>query len=483
MAVYFQDDEDFSKDEVTLDFDQIKSTIDRLMRLSLTVRNPASFEQFKIRAPELVDYFVASDLDHVQNKFPKLHEEVKERLGKALTHRRLFFRYREQHNSRLNAGMEDESHAIESRSGVTTEASWQPKDMSEAEGDFLSKDNISDISVTSYAPSSAESGELRVPRIPPEYVDGPFQCPYCWLHIVMEDRYHWKSVSVQEHIETVSLMKPYFRRHVFTDLRPYICLAESCSSHEREFQRRKDWFRHMLEHCRLYYCPFGCLDPLHTPTGVHCHVTQRHAAQASSESLETLSYSCSRIDHDRLKGHCPLCHEVDIQSSRHYQSHVANHLEQLALFVLPDTGGEDSEVDVDQPGIEDEMEQKHVDDEDDIDNRVDKSTTGSGLEQVHVIRRDGSDPPNTETKWYTMPYVPLEAMHVDLPGGVYKPRHRKEAPAPPVYIWKCVSQVPSPHDRRNPICPVLTCCKNYCGHGGENVASTLVCVNCGRSRV
>lgn len=164
------------------------------MRLSLTIRHPAPHEQFLGREPGLVDYFLASNVDHVRNKFPRLPEQVRTRLGKALTHRRLFFRYRESHDSRLNEGLDDESHAGESRSGVTTEASWIPKDKSDADGIHhdLIRDDISEISATSYAPSTAGTVDLRVPRIPSAYVDGPFQCPYCRLPVEIEDRYHWK---------------------------------------------------------------------------------------------------------------------------------------------------------------------------------------------------------------------------------------------------------------------------------------------------
>lgn len=169
------------------------------MRLSITIRNPAPHEQFKLRMPTLVSSFDASHTEHVLHKFPRLHPEVTERLGKALTYRRLFLQYREEHHERLRKGIEVEREDEKegSRGGVTTEASWLPKDNPEDDEPRprVWRDDISEQTGTSYAPSCVDDSELRIPRIPPEYVDGPFICPYCFLPVSIENRYQWKYVS------------------------------------------------------------------------------------------------------------------------------------------------------------------------------------------------------------------------------------------------------------------------------------------------
>lgn len=182
---------------------QLKNDVNCLMRLAVTIRNPAPHEQFKLRMPALVSSFDASHTQHVVHKFPRLQPEVTERLGKALTYRRLFLRYREDHHQRLKEGIENEREGDnqtdkeESRDGVTTEASWLPKDNPEDEEPRLPvwRDDMSEKTGTSYAPSCMGDSELRVPPIPPEYVDGPFLCPYCFLPILIENRYQWKYVS------------------------------------------------------------------------------------------------------------------------------------------------------------------------------------------------------------------------------------------------------------------------------------------------
>lgn len=169
------------------------------MRLAVTIRNPAPHEQFKLRMPALVSYLDASHTEHVLHKFPRLQPEVTERLGKALTYRRLFLRYREDHHERLKQGIGgkagDEKEG--SRGGVTTEASWLPKDNPEDNEPRprVWRDDISEQTGTSYAPSCVDNSELRIPRIPPEYVDGPFLCPYCFLPISIDNRYQWKYAS------------------------------------------------------------------------------------------------------------------------------------------------------------------------------------------------------------------------------------------------------------------------------------------------
>lgn len=181
------------KDEATLVLNQIQNTVHRLMRLSLTIRNPAPYEHFKTRELELVEPFLERDIEHVQNKFPRIHAKTRDRIGKALTDRRFYFRYRENHNSRLKAGLDDDSHASESRDG-TTEPSLLPKDRSNS-GEVWSSsrwDDMSELSATSYASSSTGTMGLRVPPVPREHIDGPFQCPYCFLPIEIRDRHHWK---------------------------------------------------------------------------------------------------------------------------------------------------------------------------------------------------------------------------------------------------------------------------------------------------
>lgn len=196
LGGYFEDDGP-EEDEFEQILFQIKNDVDCLMRLAITIRNPAPHEQFRSRRPELVSSFDTVYLEHVQQKFPQLQSDAAKKLSKALTYRNLFFRYREDHHERLNEGLEDEKQDTksQSRAGATTEATWLPED--ERQGGETGpraawRDDVSETTATSYAPTCADGSELRVPRIPPGYVDGPFLCPYCYIPITIENRYQWK---------------------------------------------------------------------------------------------------------------------------------------------------------------------------------------------------------------------------------------------------------------------------------------------------
>lgn len=196
LSDFFEDD-DPQLDAFQQILLQIKNVVDCLMRLAVTVRNPAPHEQFKSRMPALVSSFDAHHLEHVKHKFPRINSKTtEERLAKALTHRRVFFKYREEHHERLKEGIDDakEGDQAGSRGGVTTEASWLPEDKHHDSGSRrpVFRDDLSEMTATSYAPSFMDGTELRVPRVPSEYVDGPFICPYCYLPVVVENRHQWK---------------------------------------------------------------------------------------------------------------------------------------------------------------------------------------------------------------------------------------------------------------------------------------------------
>ncbi|KAI4276260.1 MAG: hypothetical protein L6R38_005709 [Xanthoria sp. 2 TBL-2021] len=85
---------------------------------------------------------------------------------------------------------------------------------------------------------------------------------------------------------------PSWHRHVFTDLRPYTCIFQPCRTPDKLYSSRRDWFGHI----------------------------------------------CST--HDTRGLLCPLC-KKSLGTVKQYERHVARHMEELALFVLPRAGDED----------------------------------------------------------------------------------------------------------------------------------------------
>lgn len=167
------------------------------MRLSVTFSNPAPYDQFKSRVG-VIEVSEQWDIQHVQEKFPNLEPVVSKRLGTALTQQRRYLKYREEHHSLLEEGLDSRNDHSSSRGRGTTIASSLPqelKDHCKAQSFTILEDCEDDhsvISATSYASSSMDPEELRVPPIPAEAVHGPFLCPYCHTLISIETGNDWK---------------------------------------------------------------------------------------------------------------------------------------------------------------------------------------------------------------------------------------------------------------------------------------------------
>ncbi|KAK3386875.1 hypothetical protein B0H63DRAFT_468525 [Podospora didyma] len=329
-----EDEDGSSESELSQLLEDIGGVVDCLLRLSVTISNPAPHDQFKSRAGvEAIAHYEPWDIQHVRNKFTDLEPRVTERLGISLTRRRKYFKYREEHNTRLREGLEieHETPVVVEVVGCerTTVASSLPQHLKDAESAAVPKvdaeepvafdfcDDQSEASGTSYAPSAANPGELRVPRIPEEYINGPFMCPFCYTMVSIDSRHAWK-------------------KHVFRDLRPYVCLDPDCTMPHEQYARRKQWARHMREeHWKTWTCSLGCSTEFDSAEKFQTHVQATHADDIATDNIRTLSNLSSHLDLSKAEGNCPLCPEFELKNSHQHESHVGNHLEQLALFALP----------------------------------------------------------------------------------------------------------------------------------------------------
>lgn len=101
----------------------------------------------------------------------------------------------------------------------------------------------------------------------------------------------------------------------------------------------------LQEHWRIWTCPFGCRLNFQSSNELRSHTIEAHPRQISIKRLEDLVSLSSKADLTRAQGKCSLCLTFDINNSRMYESHVGNHLEQLALFALPQAHGDEYEQD------------------------------------------------------------------------------------------------------------------------------------------
>jgi hypothetical protein len=94
-----------------------------LFRLSMAIRDPAPTSQSSRTITVDKSFFEQHDINHVQSKFPNCAEFLSERLGRAISGRRQYLSYREEHHKKLakhveKIGVED------SRTGKSVRLAW-----------------------------------------------------------------------------------------------------------------------------------------------------------------------------------------------------------------------------------------------------------------------------------------------------------------------------------------------------------------------
>ena len=137
-----------------------------------------------------------------------------------------------------------------------------------------------------------------------------------------------------------------FRKHVYNDLRPYLCTFEQCDL--KMFSSRQAWFSHELQYHRLDWCCQLCSRKYDIQGELEWHVRSCHAHNLTEAQIPALlnasqqpvdripANECSFCDDwgARLKETNPGLSELFVTPAQ-FRSHVASHMEQLALFAIP----------------------------------------------------------------------------------------------------------------------------------------------------
>ena len=264
--------------------ESVATIINCLFQMSMLVRKPAQHDMIMGSRRAEVAMFEPFDYNHVRDKYPRADESIVERLGVAVTRRRKYLKYRERHALKLKQGI---NKVIPERDGETVVegtvsllSDTIATDIKESNIRFDDGGSDSGVSQTSYAQTLLSGGDITIPK-PPKIAQGgsPFECPFCHFIITTKGTRSWN-------------------RHVFQDLQPYICLAITCNTPDKLFSTRHEW--------------------LHHSKTVHPTDFSPHKEEIVPSFI------------------CPLCRE-DIQTERQYDRHVARHLQELALFILPRT--------------------------------------------------------------------------------------------------------------------------------------------------
>ena len=142
------------------------------------------------------------------------------------------------------------------------------------------------------------------------------------------------------------------RAHLLSDLRPYSCISETCSSSDQLFETREQWIAHELEnHHKEWWCDFPHEDEsiliFRRETDFTGHLEDSHASLFNRRNLPFLA---SRAMHPSLYPftECPFCETPNclklqiihivtyefIERSQKLQEHIARHLEYFAAFAV-----------------------------------------------------------------------------------------------------------------------------------------------------
>lgn len=134
----------------------------------------------------------------------------------------------------------------------------------------------------------------------------------------------------------------YLRRHVFFDLQPYICTFSGCPQELRTFPTRKLWRDHEVgHHIKLSWACLKCPQFFLTTDYWRTHLKESHRTNMTDQQLQVAIRVAERKTPRPLQNEsCPLCQEVPGKSNRHFLNHVAGHMEDISLAVLPKDGSE-----------------------------------------------------------------------------------------------------------------------------------------------
>ena len=209
---HFMDDETPQKlDELLakLASDNVRTTIDRLYRLSFRIRNPATrlgfseAKRYRLTAEDgadLMESVTAIDLKHIDDLMAKHlrmspeesrnHFLVK-RLAKANTNRRQQFGLWRTHRSKVEQWIKRTrgSKNIESHKKTDTTSQQTPDTMSQpstatridASTGLDDSRSVFSSSTCSTVFSEDQGWEIIIPRLPDKFRGKDFECPYCYF--------------------------------------------------------------------------------------------------------------------------------------------------------------------------------------------------------------------------------------------------------------------------------------------------------------
>jgi len=298
---------------------ELSEVVNCLFRLSMSVRNPTGTQRYIKSAHIDISYYERYDVEYVEQKFPSAKKYLVERLGKAISRRRQYLKYRDMHAAKIAQRLDEEDTAT-ARSETTATVLFDHSGRLE--------DSMSVASESSYATSVGSVQRARMPSMPKKARGGlPFECPYCRTIECVKDTHAWM-------------------KHVHKDLQPYMCTFENCATPNEMYDGRRQWFNHELQkHRRSWTCHGHCNQTFTSDDELAKHIRKYFPGHYSDAQIPVLAEMWAGQMDRHAESSCPLCGDR-VAGSVQMQKHLGRHLEEVALFALPSADtNPDSEYD------------------------------------------------------------------------------------------------------------------------------------------
>lgn len=141
--------------------------------------------------------------------------------------------------------------------------------------------------------------------------------------------------------ELGQIASTFLRKHVFSDLQPYVCTFENCS--ESPFSTRNEWFQHELDsHRRRWECILcdNSRPKFSHKDKITAHFKEQHNGVVTENQVDLIIGACETPMTKFDASACPLCSEwvppsEEAINTREFRRHLARHLQQISLEALP----------------------------------------------------------------------------------------------------------------------------------------------------
>jgi hypothetical protein len=331
--------------EVVELYKELSGTINRLFRIAFLIRQAALSDPFA-KALSRNRYHISDqyDIAHVGERHPKLATDsnawLRQRLGRAITQRRCYLRYIQDHRGRLCNPTHD--HADAASDSINTKATtFDPgritSEMLVLEDLDTGDDLRSSTTMTRSVGSGHEaSSTAKIPNLAdlPTYNGGDIECTFCFQIRRFKNERTW-------------------RRHVFADLRSYVCTYKDCDA--PYFGDIDEWFQHEMTVHRVIYRCFLCPNTTCNQEDQFLSHLQRNHGEHNLYGKEQQAIEFARRPLTQIPASdCPCCLDWPARlrkrmvhlsgsaannsvfiSPKVFKQHVGGHLEQLALFAAP----------------------------------------------------------------------------------------------------------------------------------------------------